>query len=175
MNSIPVEVVDVEKNENDRKTFFSQWHVLVSSNVKTYDIGTANQIADDLKSAVRYAFESNGSQVFRVMREGDSFDSDSIEKIKISYAAEIGEDPKGGRVHIHAIIEVEHHTILQINIPVAVKIIKEQLKSNPFILGAYVNIKWVPTSKPLEHYIGKNPLSKAGSSFPSLHSEKKKE
>lgn len=151
---------DVERNENDRKTYFSMWHVLVSSNVKTENTQVREEIAESLKQAVVYAFKDNGESVFKVLKEGDSFDSVSIENVKISYAAEVGEDPKGGRVHLHTLVEVEHHTRLQINFGVCNKMIKDKCQElSPHILGAYVNIKWVPTSRPLEHYIGKNPLT----------------
>lgn len=164
MSKIPYELIDVEKNEDSRSpekpTFFSMWHVLVSSNVKTEDSGIANDIGEDLKQSIVYAFRDHGEEVFVVKRPGDEFDSDTVERIKISFAAEVGEDPKGGRVHVHSLVEVEHHTILQVNPKAAQEKIREYLQKNDNIMGAYINIKWVPTSKPLERYLGKNPLTR---------------
>lgn len=166
---IPYEIVQVEKNKDSRKTLFSTWHVVVNSNVKAETLQTANDISDILKDSVVNAFKDRGSEVFVVKRPGDSFDSDAIEKIKISQAAEIGEDAKGGRVHVHAMVEVEHHTILQIDMPTASKIIKEYCESrSDIIMGVYVDIKWIPMSKkPLEHYLGKNPLTRENPDFQS--------
>lgn len=164
MSKIPYQVIDIEKNEEsrspDKPTFFSMWHVLVSSNVKTEDMDIANDIGEDLKQSIVFAFKEHAEDVFVVKRAGDEFDSDTVERIKISFAAEVGEDPKGGRVHVHSLIEVEHHTILQVNSKAAQEKIREYLQKNDNILGAYINIKWVPTSKPLERYLGKNPLTR---------------
>lgn len=158
---IPYEISEIPKNNSDRKTFFSIWHVIISSNVKTKDLETAYDISQDLKQSFIHTFRDKSQEVFDVKRPGDQFDSHTVEKIKLRYAPEIGEDPKGGRVHLHALVEVEHHTILQVNRKKANELIRESLRENPWIVNPWVDIKWVPASyKNMEHYLGKNPLTR---------------
>lgn len=177
-SSIPYEFVEVEKNPDAGthvKTFFSTWHVTVTSNVRAegLSLGGANDIADTLKDGIKNCFRDHGSEAFRIMRAGDSWGHEAIERVKISTAAEIGKDARGGRVHVHSLVEVEHHTILQVDMPKSVELIKTYVEShNIFILGAHVDIKWIPMSqKPLEHYLGKNPLTREDGNFKHLFKE----
>lgn len=165
LKDISFQVVDKKKTDG-RKTFYSMWHVTVNSNCKGNDSACIDSVSEALKAAMIYTFKDRANESFRIDRPGDNFDSSTIDKIKISQAAEKGEDPKGGGIHVHAMVEVKHHTILQINRGRANELIRAALKDNPYILNPYVNIAWVPVSKKaLEDYIGKNPLTRAGSSF----------
>jgi hypothetical protein len=160
MADIPVTIEDITErtNTNEQKTYYSQFHVLVSSNVRTNDLATANGVADCLKTGFAKAFRDRPTEVFR-FQNGGSWTSDFIDGMNIKYAAEIGHDPKGGRVHIHALVNVTHHTNIQIDYKQIQIILRQYCMDDPNIKNIFVRVKWIPTSKPLEDYIGKNPLS----------------
>jgi hypothetical protein len=157
--SIPIEIEDITTpsgyNE-EIKTYYSQWHILVSSNVRTNDLDTANEIADCLKNGFATAFRTRPAELFIVSK--GAWDSETIDSMKIQMAAEIGEDAKGGRVHIHALVNVTHHGNLKINGQAIQVILREHCQSQ-FIKNIFVRVKWIPTSRPIEDYIGKNPLT----------------
>lgn len=163
--SVPTEIQDITqqtegaKLQAERKTYYSMWHVLVSSNVKTDDLDTANEIAACLKGGFAATFRDRPSEVF-IVRGGD-WSSELVDSLKIQYAAEVGEHAMGGRVHIHALVTVVHHDNVRINGPALQVILRERCMDHPFIKNIFVRVKWVPTSKPLEDYIGKNPLGRA--------------
>lgn len=163
MSGVPVDIQDITeqtagaKVQAERKTYYSMWHVLVSSNVKTDDLATANEIASCLKTGFASTFRDRPNDVFII--RGGEWGSELIDSLKIQYAAEIGEDPRGGRVHLHALVTVVHHDNVRINGPALQVILREHCMDHPFIKNIFVRVKWVPTSKPLEDYIGKNPLS----------------
>lgn len=162
--SVPVEIQDITEqaavHREPRKTFYSQWHVLVSSNVKTDDVDTANEIAACLKGGFVKAFKGRPTEVFK-FRNGGEWNAELIDSMKIQMAAEIGEKAQGGRVHIHALVTVVHHTNISIDGKAVQVILREYCMDHALIQNIFVRVKWVPTSRPLEDYIGKNPLSRA--------------
>lgn len=173
LREISFEITESRKN-GPVPTFYSIWHVLINSNCKSNNPAVIDSCAQSLRGALVYTFDQHKEEAFRVDREGDVFSPETVETIRINYAAEKGEDPRGGATHVHAIVEVKHHTILQVDRKRCNELIREYLKDNPNISNPYVNIKWVPASKTaLENYIGKNPLTRAGESFEKslLHRE----
>jgi len=158
---IPIEIEDiVVPTAPARKEYYSKWHLLVNSNAKAYDVDTANRIADGLKQGVRCAFQDHAKEVFVIKKEGDSFDKEHIKKIEIKMAAEIGE--KEHRVHVHALILVTHYTILQIDRKRLLDVLLECVANIPEVNGLFMRLKWIPADRPIENYIGKNPLRGQG-------------
>lgn len=141
-----------------RKVMYSKWHLLLNSNVPGTELLRANQISDELKSALRCAFKDNAEKVFTV-KEGDKFDADTIISIKLQYAGEIGTHPMGGRVHVHAILSVEHYTILKIDYNAAHDIIYDCIQDPAAKRGFYFRLWFIPSTQPLENYLGKDPLN----------------
>jgi hypothetical protein len=158
--SVPVEIEDitVPNNYETKKTLYSQWHVLVASNVRTDNLEVANRLADCLKDGFRTAFETRPTEIFLFMK-GGSWDSEFIDGMKIQYAAEVGE--KSRIVHLHALVTVTHHSNVRINGKALQEILREHCQDED-IKNIFVRVKWVPTSRPLVDYIGKNPLSREG-------------
>lgn len=59
------------------------------------------------------------------------------------FKVEIGQHPKGSRVHSHALYQVKHQTMIRLNIPVIYQFILERIRSCP-LTNLYVHIDVVP-------------------------------
>lgn len=161
VQGVPVEIEEVrETSEVDKKTMYSRWHLLVNSNVAAddeRDLERINHIAAVLKDSIRCVFHEHAAEVFFSKVPGDKFEKPTVESVNIKMAAEIGEQQK--RVHVHVIIDVVHHTILQID----VKKMREDLHAciserDPSLPYPFMRLKWIPVNQAIEKYIGKAPV-----------------
>ncbi len=167
VSGIPVEIKEVAQNTpTEQGTYYSRWHLLVNSNLRA-EAGSerANQIADTLKESVRCVFFDHAKEVFvckarnRETGKWDEFEKPTIEKVEVKMAAEIGSDPRGSRVHVHVLIDVTHHTILSIDVPIMRHYICECIKKlDPTMPCPFIRLKWIPVNKAIEKYIGKAPV-----------------
>lgn len=159
---VPIEIEEVPENTTEQQnTFYSRWHLLVNSNVRGTDgdVDKANRIANILKDSIKCVFNDHAQNVFFSKVPGDKFESPTIESVKIKMAAEIGEDPRGGRIHVHCIIDVVHHTILQINVPEMRRDLRECIQQrDPDLPFPFMRLKWIPVNQAIEKYIGKAPV-----------------
>lgn len=158
INGIPITVEEVKENTPaQQKTFYSRWHLLVNSNVRGDNLGRSNDIAEILKSSVKCVFHEHATKVFKC--KYGKFEAPNIEDVKIKMAAEIGTDPKGKRVHVHVLIDVTHHDVLQIDVPEMRRDLKECMdQRDPDLPFPFIRLKWVPVNQALEKYIGKAPV-----------------
>lgn len=79
----------------------------------------------------------------------------SIKKIKAQFAVEIGQNPKGRRIHAHLILQVDHTSRIQINIPVLREVVDGLLDDPRIKKPVYVNVKYTPSGRSVEDYIKK--------------------
>lgn len=166
VSGVPVEIQEVrESTPQEKATMYSRWHLLVNSNVRgdENNIEESNRIAAILKDSVRCVFFEHATRIFvcKGTHNGvlDKFESPIIEKVTIKMAAEIGEDPRGHRVHVHVLIDVTHHTILQIDVKQMRAAIWECIQQrDPNLPFPYIRLTWIPVNKGLEKYIGKKPV-----------------
>jgi len=161
VSGVPVEIKEVAQNTpTEQGTYYSRWHLLVNSNLRAAEGSErANQIADTLKDSVRCVFFEHAKEVFVCKVPGDKFEPPTIQKIEIKMAAEIGSDPRGQRVHVHVLIDVTHHTILSIDVPVMRQAIWDCIRErDPTMPYPFIRLKWIPVNKAIEKYIGKAPV-----------------
>jgi hypothetical protein len=161
---IPLEIEDVKVDptkgkEKARKPHFSNWHLVVNSNKVPRGTDDANRIAQIMKDAIADTFRNHILEVFYVRPPAtEELNRETIEKIKIQQAAEVGHDPRGGRVHVHALIKVVHFTLLQINRKNLRSLICGYMSQHGISDNCYIDLKWVPSEKPLELYLRKDPI-----------------
>jgi len=141
-----------------QKIMYSRWHITLNSNQKGENLLEDNCLASDLKQALVTTFKKRGDEVYKFLIPGHSYTREYIKSVKLTYVAEVGGDPKGGRVHLHAILEVQHYTMIQIDTGKAREILRENLKDECVKEGFYFRVQWVPASQPLENYLRKDPL-----------------
>lgn len=162
VNNVPIQIEEVRQNTAEEQgTYYSKWHLLLNSNVAARgegDVEKANRIADILKDSVRCVFYEHGAEVFKSLVPGDKFEKPTVESVKVEMAAEIGEKYK--RVHLHAVITVVHHTILQIDYRKARDALALCLyERDPNLPFPFIRFKQIPmTGVALEKYIGKHPV-----------------
>lgn len=139
----------------------SKWLILVNSNIKPSNAEQANAIADGIKGGLRRVIEDKLQNVIVFNRPGDSWNTDSIKSVELQMAAEVGHSAKGGRVHLHAILDVWHWS----NISLPSRLLRDELRPlacNPksdLFCGSknlFVRVKWIPSDRALEEYIEKD-------------------
>ncbi len=171
--SIPVtvrdkanEIRDIEarnkvRGKVTRQLRQSKWLILVNSNIKPSNAEQANAIADGIKGALETVVRDKLGDVIVFNRPGDSWNTDSIKSVELQMAAEVGHSKKGGRVHLHAILDVWHWS----NVSLPSRLLREALiplTCNPgssLFCGTkslFVRVKWIPSDKALEEYIEKD-------------------
>jgi hypothetical protein len=162
IQGVPIQIEEVKENTIEEKgTYYSQWHLLVNSNVSANnDLEKANRIADVLKDSIRCVFYEHGEEIFKFKDpEGkDKFEKPTVESVNVKMAAEIGDIQH--RVHVHALITVVHHTILQIDYPKAMRAMADCIhERDPTLRFPFMRFKQIPmTGVALEKYIGKHPV-----------------
>lgn len=150
----PVSFENIEVSR--KKTYYSQWHILVNSNVNTKDPLIIDELSSCLKTGFEKAFTERAEDIFII--QGGGWDSDTVDDMKIQYATEIGDNEN--RVHLHGLVQVNHHANVRIDGKMIQVILREYCMTSDQIKNIFVRVKWVPTSRPLEDYIGKNPLTR---------------
>jgi hypothetical protein len=77
-------------------------------------------------------------------------------EVILKYGVEVGQKPKGGRVHAHSLLKIQHNTKLHIN-PGSVKSqLVEYFKGNDVpVLSLYVNVRAAKTEEAMLRYITK--------------------
>lgn len=162
VNNVPIQITEVKENtEEQQGTMYSNWHILVNSNVAAKsegDVPRANHVADVLKDSIRCVFYEHAAEVFYSEIPGHKFEKPYVESVKVEMAAEIGDKYK--RVHVHALVKVIHHTILKMDYKKArdalAVCINERDPTLPF---PFIRFKWIPAfTQALEKYIGKHPV-----------------
>jgi hypothetical protein len=148
-----------KKKAPGRKTYYSRWHITFSSNQRGENSLESQCLGNDLRQALVKTFKRDGDKVYKFLLPGHSYTREFIKKVTITYVVEKGSDPKGGRVHIHAILEVQHYSMIQIDIKKARELLRENLTTECVSEGFYFRVQWVPASQPLENYLRKDPLA----------------
>lgn len=142
-----------------RKVYYSRWHITLNSNQRGETALETECLASDLKQALVKTFKTHGDEVYKFLLPGHSYTREFVKSVKLTYVAEKGSDPKGGRVHLHAILEVQHYSMIQMNTKRAREILRENISDECVKEGFYFRVQWVPASQPLENYLRKDPLS----------------
>lgn len=161
----------VSTGDQGQKIHYSKFHIMWSSNVRVYDERLGTELVDQM-SDIFVDVANNKPQDFVKFKIGTSkvyeidpgkWNDTNIIKYRIRYVIEKGTHPKGGRVHLHAILFLVHYTNLQIEARALKKFLCDALEEqNSTVKGCYLHIKWIPSDMPLENYIGKSPFSGTG-------------
>lgn len=148
--------MDVQAEPRERKLHYSRFLVTVNTNYRPVDMADAREVGDKLLAAFRTMLTEEGfRKIIRIIaRNGDFSD---IVKIQVpDWAVELGKDPRGQRVHLHAYIKIEHYTIIQLS----PKEIKDWIKSrieDDRVKCLKIDIQFVKANEELvKRYIGKH-------------------
>lgn len=130
----------------DRK---SDFHITVSSNKKPSSIYDAEALKEAMFLAADAVFNSPESlrRIVRFNIPHHDFDSKYIQDISTEIAPEIGTHPKGGRAHVHILLNIRHRsnlTILHSKRVIKEEILRTRILDPWGITNLYVNIKLIP-------------------------------
>jgi len=155
-----------------RKEHYSKFHVMWSSNVRPVTSQEGMELVEEMDHVFNQVMNERPADFFKFSSLGkkgtfkvdpEVWNSQNIRRYKIRFVIEKGSHPKGGRIHLHALVFVVHYTYLQIESSVLKELLCKRLEDqNSLVKGCYLKIQWVPATEALENYIGKSPFSGTG-------------
>lgn len=173
------------------KLHYSNWFLTLSSNVPMKSLGTDKAeafakkaaIGEMLRSILRCIFEDPDhlyNDEFPILIQNPRARNyragpvapELVSKTKLEISPiEVGTSPKGGRVHIHALFEVQHFSLLWLdgrNFQLVVRqCFKDYQKSplNQMVRGVYAHVRWIPSTKPFRNYLTKEGVENPSKKF----------
>jgi hypothetical protein len=146
---------NIVKNKKKKKnlTKYSSFHVTVSSNQKPGTNEESHALAGQMRQLVGelYNDEDNLRGLIEFL-DGNNYDSGLIDKIDTTFSVELGRDPRGGRIHSHAIMHIVHHSKIRLN----VDFIRQYFIQQMDLTDVHINIDVIKTDRKLVDYIGKD-------------------
>lgn len=134
-----------------RKQHYSNFLLTVNSNFRPSSREEALEMRDRLRTGMKALCTEQGMRSSIKFLNGGNYYDNILEPIDVEFAAELGEDPKGSRIHVHALMKLVHNDKVQLNR----EAIKSVVGSASGIPSLYVNAKWVPSERTVQDYIKK--------------------
>lgn len=154
----------VTAGEATEGVHFSDWFITYNSNLSAVGLpsGTVARYHFLMTEALRCTIQpKNYREIFQIYQKaapGVELEARMIRRVKIEMAPEVGSHPQGSRIHLHALLKVEHTTYLRLNtermreiLRFCVEQVNRLLRAEglpPFPARPYLNVKWVPSIKP---------------------------
>lgn len=103
-------------DEQSPKTRFSNFFVTINTNFRPRNSAEATQVGHELFAAFRTMLTPVGFRYITVIMNKDhTFDNNILEFDVPYWATELGKDPRGARVHLHAFIKVTHTSFIRLS------------------------------------------------------------
>lgn len=134
--------------------------VTINTNYRPSLPTEARDMAEKLHRFMGYLTSDNIlPYIFKFLppHENDKFNSNTILNVNAEYRVERGGSSKGGRIHAHLFIKVEHRTKLQID-PNALRSIfmdYDEFKNDPRVSNPHIDIKAVSVDANIDNYLRK--------------------
>ena len=147
--------------KKDRKLYQTKYFIMVNSNVRPKDQTQTDAIGKSLIDALTEILENQMPEIIRFNYEGHEWSPEYIKSAHARVSLEVGKSRKGGRAHIHAILDIWHWS----NIRAKPKAFTDLMRSKICTLGnkdllgiknIYVTMRWVKSDWGLENYINKD-------------------
>lgn len=176
MSRVPLDIKRIQTRTapptlEGQKLHYSKFHVIWSSNKNPETEAEAVVLVQQMSDIFEEVMAENPADFvkFKVGNlhlweiDPSQWNTENIKKFKVRFVIEKGSHPKGSRVHLHAIIYMEHYLNLQLSRKVLKDLLCLRLENmNESVKGCFLKITWVPVDKPLLDYIGKNPFNGTG-------------
>lgn len=130
----------------------SNFLLTINTNVRPDDNADSRQLADKLADAIKTLFTKENVDSALKYLDGDLMD---IKTVYVKFATEIGKNKKGGRIHTHAKIEIDHNAKIQLNSAGIQAFIAKEM-DDPRVQHPYVNIKYFRNKNNIDKYIEKD-------------------
>jgi hypothetical protein len=121
------------------------------------------ECAEKLREAMKEMLgnEENLKKIVTFLNEGDTWNDETIEKVDSQFVVERGRSPRGGRIHAHAALHIDHHSKIRLNIPAIKDVILPYFNSGCTggIKNLYVNVRIINTNVGIRNYLTKENLA----------------
>lgn len=145
-------IVKGKKKAKDT-TRYSSFHVTVSSNKKPSTNEESYALADNMREQVGSLFnEEENLRGLITFLDGSTYDDGKIQKIETTFSIELGRDPRGGRIHSHAVIHIIHHSKIRLN----QAFIRQYFIQHMDVSDVHIDIEVIKTDRRLLDYIAKD-------------------
>lgn len=136
----------------------SAFFITINTNKKPVDKMEEVTLIDWLQSALENTFSKENMP--KVLTDLETLTEPTLPvlgAVVFKYAVEVGQKPKGGRVHAHSLLTVQHSTKLHVNTNKVKSHMISYFKDNDVkILNLYVNIRAAKTEEAMLRYITKH-------------------
>ena len=149
-STISVEDVTSKKISEKQKTRHSNFLITINTNKRPKTQNELVKYVNDLRSYVKNGLLSNyGLTRLLKFKEGNLGD---IKNIDAKFAIEMGRHTKGGRVHAHIFLKIDHNAMLDFPNK---QFIIDELSRRMGIMSPHIDFKIVGSQKNIEDYLSK--------------------
>lgn len=146
-------------DEENNPIKFSAWFITVNSNQIPRSVEHVQKVSELLKNEFISMVQDDLDKIIKVKKKGHKAEPPYLRKVNVDITAEVGSNKKGGRIHIHAFVEFEHQSKIQLNYNAVNQILRERLVGPGKIeKDIWVGIKLTRSSKSIEAYLTKDPI-----------------
>lgn len=128
IEQVPEEQI-VAPQEQGSKISFSSFLITGSTNFRPSTNSEAQEAGDCLNNALAQVFVEERLQEFILDKGGRPWNGENIKFVHIEYSSELGEKPKGMRIHFHAAVKIEHMVRLFVARPILRDMIDDELQA----------------------------------------------
>ena len=144
------------------RSTYSNYLITINGNRRPRTNAQALMDAADLRRGIRALLSSGGIE--RIVHAGpyvhehpprytpNDWDDNHITNVRAEFAIERGVSPRGGRIHAHIVLKIDHTTRTRVDVDE----IKGVIAENSTITNAYVNVRLL--GRTAEDYIRKTAL-----------------
>jgi hypothetical protein len=137
--------------------------ITINTQIKPENQDEAKQLANDLEEAMKAAFdEDNIGNFIEFIDEGTKhkWSTDYIESVKGEFTVELGQHAKGGRIHGHAAIHIDHYSKIRLDQGELRVFLNDYLADNSDfpVKKIHLNIRHISEDSNLHRYIHKGPV-----------------
>lgn len=148
--------VDNEGPRRRQETKHSGFLITMNTNYLPKSELDGGEVAERLRSTVRSMLSNEGlEQIVEFLVPGHEFDGETIKNVEGRFVVEKGRQPKGGRIHSHASLNITHTSKIRLSRPAIQEYLKRGFIDMPQVKNFYVNIRAIGHDKRVEDYLTK--------------------
>lgn len=141
----------------------SGFFITINTNYLPADASDAQECAEKLREAVKAMLteEENLKKIVYFLpsaaAEGHTWSGDTILDVSSQFVVERGRNPKGGRIHAHATLHIDHKSLIRINIPAIKEVIMPYFDGCTAcnVKNLYINVRMIGSNADIRNYLTK--------------------
>lgn len=118
----------------------SKFHVIANTNIRPKTTETAKEYARILENVAEPLLsDSDVIGRFMLLLDGAQWSPDVITSIECTHGVELGQLPKGRRIHMHIVLDIKHYSKLRVDPKKFKEVFNEFLQGEPLSIS-YVHV-----------------------------------